>query len=112
VKGSGRGEQQQQQQQPPLGEEGDFAVHTSVYGKVQAEPDVTSNDQEKRRGMKRALSLAQAGLSSYLCRLCTPCVHLSVLGVVSIPPQYLWLQDFQVRRFGSLQAALQDIFRW
>jgi len=35
VKGSGRGGQQQ-----ALGEEGDFAVHASVYGEVQAEPNV------------------------------------------------------------------------
>jgi len=35
VKGSGRGGQYQQQQLA-LGEEGDFAVHASVYGKVQA----------------------------------------------------------------------------
>jgi hypothetical protein len=33
VKGSGRGGQKQQQQ-PALGEEQDFAVHASVYGKV------------------------------------------------------------------------------
>jgi hypothetical protein len=75
------------QQQPALGEEGDFSVHASVYGKVQAEPDVTPNDQERRRGRKRCLSLTRAGLFCYLCRLCTVCVHLSVLRVVSTLPQ-------------------------
>jgi hypothetical protein len=30
---------------------------------------------------------AQAGLSSYLCRLCTMRIHLSMLGVVFTPPQ-------------------------
>ena len=39
VKGSGRGGQHQQQQST-LGREGDFAVHASVYGKVQAKPNV------------------------------------------------------------------------
>jgi hypothetical protein len=38
VKGLGR-EGQYQQQQPALGEEEDFTVHASVYGKVQAEPN-------------------------------------------------------------------------
>jgi hypothetical protein len=53
VKGSGRGGQQQQR--PALGEEGDFAVHASVYGKVQAEPDVTLNDQRERKGKRKML---------------------------------------------------------
>ena len=39
VKESGRGGQYQQQQ-PALEEEGDFAVHASVYGKVQTEPNI------------------------------------------------------------------------
>jgi hypothetical protein len=48
-----------------------------------------SNDQkEKKKGKKDACLLAQAGLSSYLCRLCTRRVHLFMLGVVSTPPQY------------------------
>jgi hypothetical protein len=47
VKGSGRGGQHQQR--PALGEEGDFAVHASVYGKVQAEPNVNPNAQEKEK---------------------------------------------------------------
>jgi hypothetical protein len=58
VKGSGRGGQQQQQHKPALGEEGDFAVHASVYGKVQAEPNVNPNDQERRKGRERCLLLA------------------------------------------------------
>jgi hypothetical protein len=76
--GSDRGGQQYQQ--PTLGEEGDFAVHASVYGKVQAEPSVTPNDQERRRERGRCFSLAQAGLSSYLSRPCTMRVSLSGLG--------------------------------
>jgi hypothetical protein len=43
MKGSGCGGQQQQPQQA-LGEEGGFAVHASVYGKVQAGPNVNPND--------------------------------------------------------------------
>jgi hypothetical protein len=85
VKGLGRGEQQQP---PSLGEEGAFAVHAGVYGKVQAEPDGTSNGQERRMGRKRCLSLARAGLLSYLCMLCTMCASLSRLGGVSTPPQH------------------------
>src|SRR5271170_7555244 len=80
VKGSGRGGRRRQQQQPALGEEGDFAVHANVYGKVQTEPNVNPNDQERGRGRERCLSLALAGLSSYLCRLCPMCVSLSRLG--------------------------------
>jgi hypothetical protein len=45
-------------------------------------PDVTPNDQERRGGRKRCLLLARAGLSSYICGLCTMGVNLSVLGVV------------------------------
>jgi hypothetical protein len=72
----------------PLREEWDFAVHASVYGKVQASPDVTSNDEKRRKGRRRGFLLARRGLPSYLCRLCTLRVHLSVLGEVSTPPQY------------------------
>jgi hypothetical protein len=60
--------------------EGDFAIHAGVHGKVQVEPDVTPNDQERRRGRERCVPLARAGLSSYLCRLCTMCVSLPRLG--------------------------------
>jgi hypothetical protein len=66
VKGSGRGGQHHHQQ-PASGEEGGFAVHASVYGKVQAEPNVTPNDQE-RKWKRKMLLLARAGLSGYLCR--------------------------------------------
>jgi hypothetical protein len=38
------------------GEEGDFAVHASVYGKVQAEPNVKPNDKERRKGRKMLLA--------------------------------------------------------
>jgi len=86
VKGSGRGgqhqqQQQQQQQRPAQEDRGDFAVHDSVYGKVQAEPNVNPSDQEgEGHGRERCLWVAQAGLASYLCRLCTLSAHLSVLG--------------------------------
>jgi hypothetical protein len=83
VKGSGRGGQQQRR--GALGEEGDFAVHGNVYGKVQVGPSADPNDQEGGKGRQRCLLLAQAGLSSYLCMLCTMCVSLSGLGVVSTP---------------------------
>jgi len=64
VKGSGRGGQHQQQQ-PGLGEEGDFAAHASVYGKVQAEPNVNPNDQ--RRKGERCLFLPGLGcLATYI----------------------------------------------
>jgi hypothetical protein len=78
VKGSGRGGQHQQQP-PALGEEGDFAVHASVYGKVQAKDSVNPNHQE-RKGKKEELVLARAGLSSYLCRLCTICQSVRAKG--------------------------------
>ena len=60
VKGSGRGAQHQQQQP----------------GQDQLKP----NDQERRKGRERCSLVARAGLASYLCRLCTLCVHPSVLG--------------------------------
>ena len=86
VKGSGRGGQHQQQRLA-LGEEADFAVHPSMYGKVQAEPNVNPNEQERGKGRETCFLLALAGLSSYLCRVCPMCVSLSRLGVVSTPPQ-------------------------
>jgi hypothetical protein len=81
VKGSGRGgrQQQQQQQQPALGEEGDFALHASVYGKVQAEDNVNPNNREGE-GKKKKLVLALAGLSSYLCSLCAVCQSVQARG--------------------------------
>jgi hypothetical protein len=58
----------------PLGEEGDFTVHASVYGKVQAKDSVKPNDQKRKGKRKRKmLVLARAGLSTYLCRLCAIC---------------------------------------
>jgi hypothetical protein len=71
VKGSGRG-RQHQQQPPALGEEGDFALHASVCGKVQAKDNVNPNNQE-RKGKRKMLVLARAGLYSFLCRLCAIC---------------------------------------
>ena len=45
---------------------------------------LTKLSKERRReGL-----LAQAGLSSHLCRLCTMCVNLSMLEVVSTTPHY------------------------
>ena len=86
VKGSGRGGQHQQQ--PALGEEGDFAVRASVYGKVQAGPNANPNDQERGKGRERCLFLPWLGcLATYVgCVLCG--VSLSRLGGVSTPPQY------------------------
>ena len=55
-----------------------------------SKPSGTSLPMTKREEREeKMLSLARAGLSSYLCRLCTLRVHLSVLGVVSTPPQYV-----------------------
>jgi hypothetical protein len=85
VKGSGRGGQHQQQP-PALGEEEDFAVHASVYGKVQAEDNVNPNNQE-RKGKKKKLPLALAGLSSYLCSLCA--IYQSVQARGGIHPTTL-----------------------
>jgi hypothetical protein len=87
VKGSGHGGQQQQRQQA-LGEEEDFAVHASVYGKLQVGPSVDPNDQEQEKGRERCLCLPELGCV-YLCRLCT-CVSVSLARgeVVSTPPHY------------------------
>jgi hypothetical protein len=84
VKGLGRGGQHQQP--PALGEEGDFAVHVSVYGKIQAEDNANPDNQE-RKGKKKKLVLARGGLSSYLYRLCAICQSVQARGVVSTPPQ-------------------------
>jgi hypothetical protein len=46
-------------------------------------------EEEEEEEGKGACSLARAGLSSYLYRLCVMCVHLSMLGAVFTPPQYL-----------------------
>src|SRR5271170_4108628 len=76
VKGSGRGGQHQQQ--PALGEEGDFAVYVSVYGKVQAEPNVNPNDQRRKEG-ERCIFLPGLGcLATYVDYV--PYVSLSRLG--------------------------------
>jgi hypothetical protein len=53
---------------------------------------------------KRCVSLALAGLSSYLCRLCTLCVHLSVLGVVSTPPHYVAVESARYVRCLTLDG--------
>jgi hypothetical protein len=63
----------------PWGEEGDFAVHASVYGKVQAEDNVNLHNREKK-GKKKKLVLALAGLSSYLCSLCAVCHSVQARG--------------------------------
>ena len=78
MKGSGRGGQHQQQR-PALGEEGDFAVHASVYGKVQAEPTINPNDQGRRKEEERCFFLP---LPSYLATYigCVLCASLSRLG--------------------------------
>jgi hypothetical protein len=69
------------------GSTGDFAVHASVYGKVQVGPSVdTQRKIEGRR--KEACCFAQAGLSSYLYGLLVTCIHLPVLDDLSTPPHY------------------------
>ena len=60
VKGSDRGGQQQQQP-PALGEEGDFAVHASVYGKVQAEPTSPPRTKREEGKEKDASCLPELG---------------------------------------------------
>jgi hypothetical protein len=101
VKGSGRGGQQKQQQPPALGEEGDFAVHASVYGKVQAEDNVNPNNRE-RKGKKKKLVLALAGLSSYLCSLCAMCQSVQARGWY--PPHHTIYKRGRVRRGKEAQA--------
>ena len=60
-------------------EEGDFAVHASVYGKVQAEPTVNPNDQDRRKGEERCFLLPLLGcLATYVG--CVLCASLSRLG--------------------------------
>jgi len=119
MKGSGHGGQHQQQQQPTLGEEGDFAVHASVYSKVQAEPNVNSNDQERGKRRERCLSLGLAGLSSYLCRLCLILCVSVCLGLGGwYPPHHSRVMDAIVRLWSLLsmrsssRACLQFYGFW
>jgi hypothetical protein len=65
VKESGRRGQQQQRQRA-LGEEEDFAVHASVYGKLQVGPSVDPNDQEQEKGRERCLCLPELAVSAYV----------------------------------------------
>jgi hypothetical protein len=53
VKGLDAGGRQQQQQRV-LGEEGDFAVHASVYGKVQVEPSSILMTKREGKGEEGA----------------------------------------------------------
>jgi hypothetical protein len=49
------------------GRELDFAVHASVYGKVQAEPNVNPDNQERRNERKEASRLPELGcLATYI----------------------------------------------
>ena len=60
-------------------EEGDFAVHASVYRKVQSEPTVNPNDQDRRKGEERSLFLPLLGcLATYVG--CVLYASLSRLG--------------------------------
>jgi hypothetical protein len=68
------------------GQKGDFAVHVSVYGKVQVGPRADTQRQQREEEGKETSCLTQAGLSSYLYGLLVMCVHLSMLEVVSTPP--------------------------
>jgi hypothetical protein len=68
------------------GRKGNFTVHASVYGKVQAEDNVNPNNQE-RKGKKKVLVLARLGcLATYVVYV--PYVSLSRLGLVSTTPQW------------------------
>jgi hypothetical protein len=44
--------------------------------------------KREKEGKKELVVLPRARLSSYLYRLCVTCVHLSMLGGVSIPLRY------------------------
>ena len=50
---------------------GNFAVPQIWYSKLQVELTATLGTEQKEEGKKRVMSLTRAGLSSYLCRLCT-----------------------------------------
>jgi hypothetical protein len=71
-------------------------------------PDIASNDQKRRRGRRRGFVACPTWLASYLCRLRTLRVHLSVLGVVSTPPHW-----FNVTSIDSLWTdSLTDLILW
>ena len=78
MKGSGRGAQHQQQ--PALGEEGDFAVHASVYGKVQAKTDVNLTTKREEKGEKDACWLPKLGWLATYAGYVPLCALLSVPG--------------------------------
>jgi hypothetical protein len=64
------------------GEEGDFAVHASVYGKVQAESSVNPKDQRRKEG-ERCFFLPGLGCpATYVDYV--PYISLSRLGVSSL----------------------------
>jgi hypothetical protein len=75
----------------PWGKEGDFAVHASVYGKVQAEDNVNPDNQERKGKKKKKIVVALTGLASYQCSLCAICQSVQARGVVSTPPHYILL---------------------
>jgi hypothetical protein len=85
VKGSGRGEQQQQRQ-ASLGEEGDFAVHASVYGKVQGEAPRKLMTKREEKEEEKSMLLPELGcLATYVGYV--PCVSV-YLGQGSCPPHH------------------------
>jgi hypothetical protein len=57
----------------------DFAVHASVYDKVQAGPTATLYGQERRR-RKRLVPLPELGCLATHIGLCVTCVHPPMLG--------------------------------
>ena len=79
VKGSGRGYNINNTNQP-WGRKGTLPYTLACT--VKSRPSPTSNLTSKReeKGRERCLFAAQAGLASYLCRLSTLRVYLSVLG--------------------------------
>jgi hypothetical protein len=60
------------------------------YGTVKSRPGLRRRRTSKGGGgggNRRSLLLARTGLASYLYKPHAPCVNLSMLGVVSTPPQ-------------------------
>ena len=90
MKGSERGQAARTTTTSP-GYEGGLRRTTSVGQQSLGRAHTDTRTQGKEQGKKRCLFLARAGLSSYLYRLRTMCINLSMLGVVSTSPQHITL---------------------
>lgn len=64
----------------PLGDGYELCRITSVGQQSLGRAPADARKQGKEEGKKRGLLVAQAGLSSYLCRCTTLCVNLPILG--------------------------------